>query len=81
MAEETNVTEIRGGKFIMNKRGFIELNWTAFLILMAVGAIVVMIALKVWSAQDFDIGNFTKIAMIVAVPIAAGIFTKLWFDD
>lgn len=63
----------------MNKNGFIE-NWTGFAVLTAVGLIVVMISLKLWSAQDFDVNTFTIIAMIVMCPVAAAFFTKLWLE-
>jgi len=64
----------------MNKKGFIE-NWTGFIILTAVGLVVVLLAMKMWSAQDFEMNTFTKIAMVVMCPVAAAFFTKIWLED
>lgn len=64
---------------LQDKGGFVE-NWSIFFVLTAVGIIISMVALKVWSAQEFDIGIGAKVGMFVMSPIAAAFFTRMWFD-
>ena len=61
---------------LKDKRGFVE-NWGIFFLLFAVGFIVMLLMLKVWSKMDYEVSFVTKMIILIVVPvIVAFFFTK-----
>lgn len=58
---------------LKNKRGFVE-NMGLFGLFLAIGFIMMMVALKVWAKMGTDVGLFTKILMLTVIPVGVAYF-------
>ena len=69
----------------MNKKAqmdlFDDVNWTGFIVLCTVGIITVGVMMLIWKKMDFEVKWYVKVGMLLAVPIAAFIFNKIFLND
>ena len=68
----------------MNKKAQFDLlddiNWAGFMILCIIGIVVIGGMMLIWKKMDFEVAWYVKVGMLVAVPIASIIFSKIFFE-
>lgn len=58
-----------------------EINWGIFILLFAVGFVMMLFAFRIWASMEFEVGLVSKILMLTVVPAIAAFGFSMWLEN